>query len=92
MQPIDDDGDEADIGEEVCVGIVVAGCDGAPILEPTQGARDDVGSLVGCRVEGHMIAPGRHGRDDGDAAVKDHESVQRAYVADELDLPRRESP
>jgi hypothetical protein len=46
IDPIGQGGDETQAGEEVSGGFVVAGGDGAEVLEPTVGAFDDVAPFV----------------------------------------------
>ena len=46
IAPIEQSGNEAQAGEEVAGELVVAGGDGAEILEPAVGALDDVAPLV----------------------------------------------
>jgi len=48
--PIGDGGSEADAGEEVACGLVIAGGDTAPILQSIEGTLDDIAALVSDRI------------------------------------------
>lgn len=69
LQPVGDCGGEADAGEEVGGGFVVARCDAAPILEPVEGALDDVAHLIGDRIMRRWLFAVGFGGDDGFAAI-----------------------
>lgn len=65
FSPEADCGDEADAGEEVASELVVAGSDGAEVLEAAEGTLDDVARPVGGIVEGEAVHPVALVGDDG---------------------------
>lgn len=69
LQPVGDCGGEADAGHEVGGLLIVASCDSAPILEPIEGALDDVSHLVGDGVVRFWLFAIGLGRYDGFAAI-----------------------
>lgn len=50
MPQPDADGSELDGGEEVVVSLVVAGGDGAVLLEFAEGALDEIAGIIKCNV------------------------------------------
>ena len=91
--PITECDDEAEAGEEVSGELVVAGRDAAEVLDPAEGALDDVARPVGERIEGMPVHPGDLVRDDGRGAARSQEAAQMidviGLVADEAAARRR---
>jgi len=69
LQPVGDRASEADAGQEVGCLLIVASCNAPPILEPIEGALDDVAHLVGVGIVWFWLFAIGLGRYDGFAAV-----------------------
>ena len=62
--------------EGVSSGLVVARGDGAPVLQATEGALDDVALAVGDGIEGRAVGAGGHRRDDDFGSLRGQEAAQ----------------
>ena len=71
FDPPDERGGEADPGEEIAGGLVVAGGDCPPVFETAERAFDQVALPVGDDVEGRDGAAVRHRRDHRPRALPD---------------------
>jgi hypothetical protein len=87
-RPVGDGGDEAYCGEEVAGGLVVAGGDGAEVLDATEGPLDDVAQPVSLGVVRDGDLARRGAGDDRDGAALSEEAAQMvgvvAFVADQF--------